>query len=593
MKFLNGQLQLDSSLTGTTALFTSGLTVSTGASSGGITLQQNGILIAELRRVGNNNRSGLFLTNSGTVEIQFDTGSFSYIRSNNFGIGTATDAGYKLDVNGTVRFTNQLTVVNNGVSIGNVLLNLNSQGTGTISSANSVGGATTYITMSGPVYYNPTSGVAGTFSVAGQSYMASGTATFNTLTVEPIINNTSTYSGIFRGFYYNPTLTSVIGTTHRAIETVTGDVILGSTSGNVGIGTTDLGFKLSVSGSTLLRGSGTTSASYALATQNSSGGTTMVVNNAGNMLIGTTTDAGYRLDVNGTTRLGNLTLANGGILLGDVGGTRVFNTAGLAIDYGAIYPFSITGSGDITITPAGILTLKGVTHTYSATETYVVQKTTNIGHLQINFDISGSDAASYNYGTISGNVRIYPGEQSNGNGYGNVILGHNGTADRGNVLIGTSTNLGFKLSVSGSTVLRGSGTTSASYALATQNSSGGTTMVVNNAGNMLIGTTTDAGYKLDVNGTARVTGVATANQFNANNNGGSFNCNGVNLVDFGYGLRVGYSASVTRIAMYTNSGTERITILNDGFVGFTQTTPTSNIHTSLSGTYKSTLIADR
>ena len=223
-----------------------------------------------------------------------------------------------------------------------------------------------------------------------------------------------------------------------------------TSGGNVLIGTTtDLGFKLSVSGSTLLRGSGTTSASYALATQNSSGGTTMVVNNAGNMLIGTTTDAGYKLDVNGTTRLGNLTLANGGILLGDVGGTRVFNTAGLAIDYGALYPFSITGSGTITITPAGILTLKGVTHTYSATETYVVQKTTHIGHLQINFDISGSDATAYNYGTISGNVRIYPGEQSNGNGYGNVILAHNGINERGSVLIGTSTTNNSRLLVGG------------------------------------------------------------------------------------------------------------------------------------------------
>ena len=86
-----------------------------------------------------------------------------------------------------------------------------------------------------------------------------------------------------------------------------------------------------------------------------------------------------------------------------------------------------------------------------------------------------------------------------------------------NILMGTTTDLGFKLSVSGSTLLRGSGTTSASYALATQNSSGGTTMVVNNAGNMLIGTTTDAGFKLDVNGTGRFTNALTVGGSNSNN----------------------------------------------------------------------------
>lgn len=139
-------------------------------------------------------------------------------------IGTTTDAGFKLDVNGTGRFTNQLTVVNNGVNIANVLLNLNAQGGGTISSGNSVGNPSTYITMSGPVYYNPTSGTAGTFAVTGQSYMNSGTAQFNTLSVAPIINNTGTYNGTFRGFYYNPTLTSLTGTSHFAFHSTSGRV---------------------------------------------------------------------------------------------------------------------------------------------------------------------------------------------------------------------------------------------------------------------------------------------------------------------------------------------------------------------------------
>ena len=44
-----------------------------------------------------------------------------------------------------------------------------------------------------------------------------------------------------RGIYYNPDVSSLTGTyTHRAIQTVTGDVLFGTTSGVVGIGTTNL-----------------------------------------------------------------------------------------------------------------------------------------------------------------------------------------------------------------------------------------------------------------------------------------------------------------------------------------------------------------
>ncbi len=76
------------------------------------------------------------------------------------------------------------------------------------------------------------------------------------LNVNPTINNTSGYTGIVRGLYYNPTITSLVGTTHRAIETTVGTVVLNSVSGSTLIGkTTDSGQKLQVSGDTLLQGS--------------------------------------------------------------------------------------------------------------------------------------------------------------------------------------------------------------------------------------------------------------------------------------------------------------------------------------------------
>lgn len=291
-----------------------------------------------------------------TFATMFSTG--------NLAINTTTDAGFKFDVNGTARIVNALT-------LGNVVLSLSSQGNGTISSANSVGNPTTYITLSGPVYYNPTSGTAGTFAVAGQSFMSSGTAQFNTLTVAPIINNSGTYSGIFRGFYYNPTSTSVTGTTHRAIDLTSGDFVWGSGYSQY-YGNSVEGFiQFTTSGTTSqlwMRPSGNQNnynSNYWSRLENNNGafniygsnygqlliassagggngakiffsGSTGVANNSlslegaansgrialttyssspitlngGNVLIGTTTDAGFRLDVNGTARIQGTTTLN-------------------------------------------------------------------------------------------------------------------------------------------------------------------------------------------------------------------------------------------------------------------------------------------
>jgi hypothetical protein len=63
----------------------------------------------------------------------------------------------------------------------------------------------------------------------------SGTGTLNGLKITPTINQTGGANGITRGLFINPTLTAAAD--FRAIETTVGNVILGSTSGNVGIGT--------------------------------------------------------------------------------------------------------------------------------------------------------------------------------------------------------------------------------------------------------------------------------------------------------------------------------------------------------------------
>jgi hypothetical protein len=112
---------------------------------------------------------------------------------------------------------------------------------------------------------------------------------------------------------------------------------------------------------------------------------------------------------------------------------------------------------------------------------------------------------------------------------------------------------------------------------------------VSSTGNLLIGTTTDAGFKLDVNGTVRSNAQITGLTFNATNLANSYYINGVNVLDYGSGVRIGYSASVTKVGIYTSSGSERISVINNGNVGFGTTTPVANIHTAGSITAASAL----
>lgn len=274
----------------------------------------------------------------------------------NFLIGTSTDAGYKLDVNGTavIRGTLYVGTTYTGLTFSGADCNIFNNGGSAGNISFSLGGNKylniDQITGSSSGF---SSGTYNTFLTNRTYAWSSGTAISNVFNISPTINNTSTYSGTFRGLYYNPTLTSLTGTTHRAIETVTGDVIFGSTSGNVGIGTSSPVCKTQISSAAGNSTSISTIAStnYALVIQNTTnvvgtysgigfmnpfdtqgyiavqqessgygaggnmifavrpqgGGTVMTermrIANTGNVLIGTTTDAGYKLDVNGTVRL--------------------------------------------------------------------------------------------------------------------------------------------------------------------------------------------------------------------------------------------------------------------------------------------------
>jgi mucin-19 len=293
---------------------------------------------------------------------QINIANTIYGRSNtgNVQIGTTTDAGYKLDVNGTARVSGTIRV---GSTFNGTLATLadfrgasdanfvqiaretdTSRGVKIYASGMIIASS---VEISGAAYsfLNNGSGSASSgnrlfFNISGGWAPTSGTASWDQVRLNPTINTTGTYAGIVRGIYYNPTLTSTTGVTHRAIETTSGDVIFNG--GNVGIGTTtplrplhintnnndsSLSFRISnefAAGRAGLSFNLPNNANefYSIGVDNDrflkiANSNTLVTNTrvaispGGNVLIGTTTDAGYKLDVNGTARLNGLTSING------------------------------------------------------------------------------------------------------------------------------------------------------------------------------------------------------------------------------------------------------------------------------------------
>jgi len=239
----------------------------------------------------------------GTVNVQ-EAARISAVR--NLLVGTTVDSTFRLDVSGTIRGTSSTeiggltvshtngntfqTVIGNGSALainqyafrfaGNQLLRFipaqdrvfiekNNLASGTNAQTLNINGGFsaanlgTSILLSSNAFsggqFTGTSGTQQIVSIGNGTndtwIPSSGNATYNVLNIQPVINTSGTYAGIVRGLYYNPGLTSLTGVTHRAIETVAGDVIIGSTSGSLLVGTTtNAGFKFDCNGTARVQG---------------------------------------------------------------------------------------------------------------------------------------------------------------------------------------------------------------------------------------------------------------------------------------------------------------------------------------------------
>jgi hypothetical protein len=181
--------------------------------------------------------AGSVLFSNGTTIAQDNVNFFWDDTNNRLGIGTATPA-YKLDVNGTAGsvaayINGNITVTNGGTGTNTI----NAQTNSFSAIDNKFSGHITrdaswsqgdIINLSGNAPVNDAQGWNPILLNTGTVARSSGTATSTMINLQPTYNYTGTYSGITRGIYYSPTLTSLNSATHRAWENTSGDIVFGN-----------------------------------------------------------------------------------------------------------------------------------------------------------------------------------------------------------------------------------------------------------------------------------------------------------------------------------------------------------------------------
>ena len=232
----------------------------------------------------------------------------------------------------------------------------------------------------------------------------------------------------------------------------------------------------------------------------------------GNFAIGTTTDAGYKLDVNGTARVQGIltTTADARIntLTIGLGGGQV--STNIALGLNALGD-NTTGYDNTAI------------GTQALGDNTIGEASTAVGYYALQKNTTGNNNSAFGYASLLNNLTASNHTASGTSSLRNLTSGSYNTAfgvNAARYIADGATNL----TTSSTSIFIGSLTKPLANSQTNQivigydaTGLGSNSVVLGNSsitltalrGNVLIGTTTDAGYRLDVNGTARVSGTTT------------------------------------------------------------------------------------
>ena len=153
------------------------------------------------------------------------------------------------------------------------------------------------VTITPDTTNNYTSGNSNIVNVLIPFAPTSGTGTMNAISISGTINQTGGANGTIRGIYYNPTITSVLGT-HNAWESTSGDMlIMGGGKVGIGVSSINVAYRLEVAGDARFQNG---------------------------LLIGTTGSTGWQFSSN------TVTLQQNGFIGADIPGGRHFNITNVA-----------------------------------------------------------------------------------------------------------------------------------------------------------------------------------------------------------------------------------------------------------------------
>jgi hypothetical protein len=318
-------------------------------------------------------------------------------------INTTTDAGFKLDVNGTARVSGLIDSTNTFTSIG----------------AFSTGIGLSKTTLNSSTSFSEVISVQGlarslnnfAYRVYGVKGIGATDGSFGTQSIEIL---TGLQGAISVG---------------NGNKTVTTAMSLFASAESIGTGNTITNYY----GAYLQTPSGTTITNkWGLFQQD----TTSKNYFGGNVLIGTTTDAGFRLDVNGLARVRGTSLTDYGFTVANSTNNLMFFGAG-ASNGGLPTISSATGRLFIYPTEGTLTRYVDFSNTYVRFNEVILEGAG--GQNNINLYVGGNGALRLTT-TISTNpIEFF----TNNNNRASI------TASTGNFLIGTATDAGFRLDVNG------------------------------------------------------------------------------------------------------------------------------------------------